>query len=47
MLRQIGHESPGREAVRESRDGLPADREVFEMVFGLPQPALQFGDLRA
>ncbi|MFB7113318.1 hypothetical protein [Streptomyces sp. NPDC056291] len=47
VLGQAGRGSPGREPVSESSDGLPGDREVLEMGLGLPQPALQFSDLRA
>ncbi|MEV7406139.1 hypothetical protein AB0N93_37970 [Streptomyces sp. NPDC091267] len=42
----VGRRGLGREPVSESGDGLPGDREVFEMGLGLPQSALQFLDLR-
>lgn len=47
MLGPLGRGSPGREPVSESVDGLPGDREVFEMSLDLPKPALQFLDLCA
>ncbi|MFF5393149.1 hypothetical protein ACFY5H_33340 [Streptomyces sp. NPDC013012] len=45
MLGQVRRD--GWEPVGEAGDGLPGDREVFEMGLGLPQPVLQFADLRA
>lgn len=47
VVGQVGRGGPGREPVRESSDGLPGDRQVFEVGLGLLQPGLQFGDLCA
>lgn len=45
MLGQVGRGGLGGKPVSESGDGLPGDRQVLEVGLGLPQPALQFGDL--
>jgi hypothetical protein len=47
VLGQVWRGRLDREAVSESSDGLPGDREVLEMGLSLPQSALQFVDLRA
>lgn len=50
VVRGFGHAGRGGlggQPVGEGGDGLPGDREVFEVGLGLPQSTLQFADLRA
>lgn len=47
VLGPVGRGGLDREPVRESGDGLPGDREVFEVSLGLPQLVLQSGELGA
>ncbi|MFF8712714.1 hypothetical protein ACF07T_14970 [Streptomyces sp. NPDC015184] len=47
VLGQVWRGRLDRKTAGGSSDGLPGDREVLETGLGLPQPVLQFVDLRA